>query len=87
MKKALAVTAIYDRVIPGCTEGHNTGNIQSISWDQFYPASYGSGRIHDSTSGLGGRFEVAWTNPRVGPAQDSPPYRAYGQWGVNLQFC
>ena len=33
------------------------------------------------------RSSVAYWNPKVGPAQDSPPYRGYGQWGVNLEFC
>lgn len=82
-----AVTAIYNRVIPGCTSHHDVGNIQSITWETFYPGSGGTGRIHDANSSLGGPFQVAWTNPRVGPAQDSPPFRAYEQWGVNLEFC
>ncbi|OBF78860.1 hypothetical protein A5791_12020 [Mycobacterium sp. 852002-51163_SCH5372311] len=82
-----AVTAIYNRVIPGCTEHHNVGNIQSISWSRFYPASGGEGRIKDANSSLGGPFQAYYTNPRVGPAVNSPPFRAYGQWGVNLQFC
>lgn len=37
--------------------------------------------------GLCGPFEVAYWNPRVGAAKDSPPYGAYSQWGVNLEFC
>jgi hypothetical protein len=82
-----AVTAIYNQVIPGCTSHHNVANIQSISWESFHPASFGQGRIHDANSSLGGPFQVAWTNPGVGPAVDSPPFRAYGQWGVNLEFC
>jgi hypothetical protein len=81
-----AVTAIYNRVQRGCTPSMPP-HLQSISWDTFYPGSGGSGRIHDANSSLGGSFNVAWWNPRVGPAQDSPPYRAYGQWGVNLEFC
>jgi hypothetical protein len=36
---------------------------------------------------LGGPFSVTYWNPKVGPAQDSPPYRGYGQWGVDLEFC
>lgn len=82
-----AVTAIYTQVIPGCTLHHNVANIQSITWDSFYPASFGQGRIHDADPSLGGPFQVAWTNPRVGPAVDAPPFRAFGQWGVNLEFC
>lgn len=82
-----AVTAIYNRVIPGCTSHHNVGNIQSISWDTFNPGSWGGGRIHDANSRLGGPFKVYWTNPRVGPAQDSAAGRAYGQWNVDLEFC
>lgn len=82
-----AVTAIYNKVIPGCTSGHNVGNIQSITWDRFYEGSGGSGRIEDANSSLGGPFEVVYWNPRIGAAQDSPPFRASGQWGVDLQFC
>jgi hypothetical protein len=74
-------------VIPGCTEHHNVANLTSITWSSFSPGSFGEGRIIDSNSSLGGPFQVAWTNPRVGPAQDSPPFRAYGQWGINLEFC
>ncbi len=73
-----AVTAIYNQVIPGCTLNHNVGNIQAISWDRFFEGSGGSGRIEDANSSLGGPFEVVYWNPRIGPAQDSPPFRAYG---------
>jgi hypothetical protein len=82
-----AVTAIYNQVIPGCTSHHDVGNIQSISCDNFYPGVGGEGRIHDANSSLGGPFQAYYTNAKVGPAQDSPPFRAYGQWGVNLEFC
>ncbi|HXY66027.1 MAG TPA: hypothetical protein VEI45_17135 [Mycobacterium sp.] len=81
-----AVTAIYNQVQRGCTPS-TPPHLQSISWDTFTPASSGSGRIHDANPALGGPFQVTWWNPRVGPAQDSPPFRASGQWGVNLEFC
>jgi hypothetical protein len=83
-----AVAAIYNRVQRGCTPSLSP-HLQSISWDTFYPASGGSGRIHDANSAIGGPFTVAYWNPRVGPAQDTPSagFRAYGQWGVNLEFC
>jgi hypothetical protein len=81
-----AVTAIYDRVQRGCTPSMSP-SLQSISWSRFNPESGGEGRIVDAHQGLGGPFIVTYWNPKVGPAQDSPPYRAYGQWGVNLEFC
>jgi hypothetical protein len=81
-----AVSAIYNRVQRGCTP-HTPPSLQSISWDSFNPAAGGTGLIHDANPSLGGPFQVAYWNPRVGPAKDSPPYRAYGQWGVNLEFC
>jgi hypothetical protein len=81
-----AVTAIYNRVQRGCTPSMPP-SLQSISWSRFNPESGGEGRIVDARQGLGGPFIVTYWNPKVGPAQDSPPYRAYGQWGVNLEFC
>lgn len=78
---------MYNQVIPGCSQHHYVANIQSISWDSFTPASGGTGHIHDPNSSLGGPFQVAYWNPRVGPAKDSAPLRAYGQSGVNLEFC
>jgi hypothetical protein len=81
-----AVSAIYNRVQRACTP-HTPPSLQSISWDSFNPASGGTGRIHDANPGLGGPFVVAYWNEKVGPAHDSPPFRAYGQWGVNLEFC
>ena len=81
-----AVTAIYNQVQRGCTPSMPP-SLQSISWNTFNPASGGTGVIHDANPSLGGPFIVAYWNERVGPAQDSPPYRAYGQWGVNLEFC
>lgn len=81
-----AVTAIYNQVQRRCTPSM-APSLQSISWESFNPASGGTGRIHDANPGLGGSFAVAYWNEKVGPAQDSPPYRAYGQWGVNLEFC
>lgn len=81
-----AVTVIYNRVQRGCTPSMPP-HLQSISWSRFYPGSGGEGRIIDANPSLGGPFQAYWTNPRVGPAVDSPPFRAYGQWGVNLEFC
>jgi hypothetical protein len=81
------VTATYTQVIPGCAMHHEVANIQSIQWSRFVADSGGEGRIVDANQNLGGPFNVAWWNPRVGPAQDSPPYRASGQWGVQLEFC
>jgi hypothetical protein len=81
-----AVTAIYNQVQRGCTP-RTPPSLQSISWDSFNPAAGGTGRIHDANPGLGGPFIVAYWNEKVGPAQNSPPYRGYGQWGVNLEFC
>jgi hypothetical protein len=81
-----AVTAIYNQVQRGCTP-RTPPSLQSISWDTFYPGSWGSGRIHDANPGLGGPFKVYWANPRVGPATDGPAGRAYGQWNVDLEFC
>ena len=81
-----AVTAIYNRVQRGCTPSMHP-NPQSITWDTFYPASGGEGRIHDTNPALGGSFKVSYWNPRVGPAQDGPAGRAYGQWAVDLEFC
>jgi hypothetical protein len=66
---------------------HEVANIQSINWNYFNPGFGGEGRIVDADSNLGGPFKVTWWNPRVGPAQDTPPYRASGQWGVDLEFC
>jgi hypothetical protein len=81
-----AVLAIYAQVQRGCTPTM-TSHVQGITWSSFYPASYGEGRIIDATPGLGGPFTVSYTNPKVGPAQDSAAGRAYGQWSVNLEFC
>jgi hypothetical protein len=80
-----AVRAVYSRIT--CGSPPMPMSLQSIQWDSFYPASGGSGRIIDANPALGGPFQVAWWNPRVGPAKDAPPFRAYGQWGVNLEFC
>jgi hypothetical protein len=85
-----AVAAIYNQVQRGCTP-NMAPSIQSITWDNFYPAVGGSGRIHDANSSLGGPFKVLYTNAKVGPAHsftgDDGAYRAYGQWSVNLEFC
>jgi hypothetical protein len=81
-----AVTAIYYQVQRGCTP-RMSPSLQSISWDSFHPVAGGTGRIHDANPALGGPFIVTYWNEKVGPARDSPPYRAYGQWGVNLEFC
>jgi hypothetical protein len=81
-----AVTAIYNQVQPDARRAMPP-SLQSISWDYFNPVAGGAGTIHDANPQLGGPFQVAYWNERVGPAQDSPPYRAYGQWGVNLEFC
>jgi hypothetical protein len=81
-----AVTAIYNRVQSGCTP-QTPPRLQSISWNDFYPAVGGTGRINDANSSLGGPFKVSFRNPRVGPARDGAASRAYGQWGVDLQFC
>jgi hypothetical protein len=80
------VRTLYNQVQRGCTPTE-APQFQSISWSTFTPASFGEGRIIDARSALGGPFKVTYWNPRVGPAQDTPPYRAYGQWGVNLEFC
>lgn len=82
-----AVTVIYNRVQRACTHNFAAPNIQSISWEVFYPASWGEGRIHDANPALGGPFRVNYFNPRMGPAVDGAAGRAYGQWGVNLEFC
>jgi hypothetical protein len=81
-----ALTAIYDRAQHGRTPSMPP-SLQSISWSRFNPESGGEVRIIDAHQGLGGPFTVTYWNPKVGPAQDSPPYRAYRQWGVNLEFC
>jgi hypothetical protein len=81
-----AVTAIYNQVQRRCTP-NTAPSLQSISWSSFNPDSFGEGRIIDARPGLGGPFQVAYWNPPVGPAKDSPPFRGYGQWGVNLEFC
>ncbi|OBB80064.1 hypothetical protein A5760_01245 [Mycobacterium colombiense] len=81
-----AVTAIYNQVQARCTP-RTPPAFQSISWNDFYPAVGGTGRIHDANAGLGGPFKVSYRNPRVGPATDGPAGRAYGQWGVDLEFC
>jgi hypothetical protein len=81
-----AVTAIYNQVQRGCTPSRPP-QLQSIQWSRFAVASGGEGRIIDADPHLGGPFIVAYWNPRVGPAQTSGGYRAYGQWGVNLEFC
>jgi hypothetical protein len=81
-----AVTAIYNQVQRRCTPSMSP-HLQSIRWDSFYPASYGTGVIHDANSALGGPFTVAYSNPRVGPALNGPAGRPYGQWSVNLEFC
>jgi hypothetical protein len=81
-----AVTAVYNEVQRRCTPSMPP-SLQSISWDSFNPAAGGAGTIHDARPQLGGPFQVTYWNERVGPARDSPPFRAYGQWGVNLEFC
>lgn len=81
-----AVRIIYGQVQRGCTPS-TPPSLQSISWSRFYPASGGEGTIHDANPALGGPFQAYYTNPQVGPAQSSPPFRASGQWGVNLEFC
>jgi hypothetical protein len=80
-----AVRAIYSRTT--CGSPPMPKQLQSIQWSSFYPASFGEGRIIDANPRLGGPFQVAWANPRVGPAKDFGAYRAYGQWEVNLEFC
>jgi hypothetical protein len=45
---------------------------KGITWDNFYPAAAGEGRIIDANPSLGGLFKAYWTNPRVGAAQSSP---------------
>lgn len=81
-----AVTAIYNQVQARCTP-RTPPSFQSISWNNFYPAVGGEGRIHDANSALGGPFKVLYWNPRVGAAKDGAAGRAYGQWSVDLQFC
>ncbi|MEB4210979.1 hypothetical protein [Mycobacterium sp. 94-17] len=83
---AQAVTAIYNRVQARCTP-RTPPALQSISWNDFYPAVGGTGTIRDANASLGGPFKVSYWNPRVGPAQDGAAGRAYGQWSVDLQFC
>ena len=60
-----AVTALYNRVIPGCTEGHNVASIVSISWGYFWPNSWGEGRINDANSALGGPFKAYSAEPAL----------------------
>ena len=81
-----AVQTIYNQVQRGCTPTEPP-QLRSIQWSRFVADSGGEGRIVDANPNLGGPFKVAWWNPRVGPAQDTVPYRASGQWGVNLEFC
>ncbi len=81
-----AVRTIYNQVQRGCTPTEPP-QFQSISWDFFNADSGGQGRIHDAHPGLGGPFVASFWNPRVGPAQDGPAGRAYGQWSVKLEFC
>jgi hypothetical protein len=81
-----AVTAIYKQVQARCTPSM-TSYLQSINWTEFYPRSYGEGRIIDGTPGLGGPFKVYYDDPRYGPAVDSAAGRAHGQWSVDLEFC
>jgi hypothetical protein len=81
-----AVAAIYSQVQRRCTPG-TAPSLQSISWSQFSPQSFGEGRIIDASAGLGGPFQVAYHDPSVGPAKDAGAFRGYGQWGVNLEFC
>jgi hypothetical protein len=81
-----AVQTIYSQVQRRCTPSMPP-SLQSISWSRFYPASGGEGTIHDANPALGGPFQAYYTNPQVGPAKNSPPFRASGQWGVNLEFC
>jgi hypothetical protein len=71
-----AVTAIYKQVQRGCTPSL-TSYLQSINWTEFYPRSYGEGRIVDGTPGLGvdrsrsttmiRATGLPWTLPPVGP--------------------
>ncbi|MGA7051452.1 MAG: hypothetical protein WBZ37_09280 [Mycobacterium sp.] len=49
-------------------------------WLDLWPAC----AIHDVSPGLGGPFQAYYTNPKVIPAQNLPPFGAYGRWGVNL---
>lgn len=74
-----AVTAIYNQVQKACTP-RMTPSLQSIVWGSFIAGSGGEGRIVDASPGLGGPFNVSYGATGV-------PYRPYGQWGVNLQFC
>jgi hypothetical protein len=81
-----AVLAIYSQVQRGCTPTMQS-HPQGITWDTFYPRSYGEGRIHDATPGLGGPFKVYYWNDRGDPAPDSAAGRGSGPWSVDLEFC
>ncbi len=85
-----AVIAIYNQVQARCTP-RMAPQFQSISWTQFYPRSFGEGRINDAHSSLGGPFRVNFFEPRFGSAQiqdtTGAAGRPYGQWGVDLQLC
>jgi hypothetical protein len=81
-----AVRQVYEQRQKACTPSM-TPQFTGITWDSFYPAAGGEGRILDANPSLGGPFKAFWTNPRVGPAQSFSDYVAVGQWAVELEFC
>jgi hypothetical protein len=83
---AQAVATAYAQKQKRCTPSM-TPQFQSISWDSFYPASFGSGSIVDANSHLGGPFKVYYTNPKIGPAISVGDKMAVGQWLIEFDFC
>lgn len=81
-----AVQQVYTQVQKACTPS-TSPQFKAITWDNFYPAAGGEGRIVDANPSLGGPFKAYWTNPRVGPAQPWAGAEAVGQWAVELEFC
>jgi hypothetical protein len=53
-------------------------SFQSITWNSFTPASYGTGTINDANRGLDGPFTRAWDTTTQTPASG---YRRAGQLG------
>jgi hypothetical protein len=81
-----AVQTVYLQRQRACTPAMPP-QFRSITWENFYPASGGKGRIVDANPHLGGPFQVYYTKPRVGPAVAFPGAVAVGQWDVVLEFC
>jgi hypothetical protein len=79
-----AVHVAYDLVQARCTPSKAPA-FQSISWQQFSPATFGQGTIHDAEPSLGGDFKAYYNRP--GGPQIPRGVIKHGDWYVQLEFC